>query len=95
MKVKGRHQVEVRSRNGEVSHAVVELRYRRIQVLPPIGKQKRYPALSLTVIHARERRKPRNRASIDWKLITYLPVRSRAEAVEKLRWYAMESRAVP
>lgn len=89
VKVKGRHQVEVRSRNGEVSHAVVELRYRRIQVLPPIGKQKRYPALSLTVIHARERRKPRNRASIDWKLITDLPVRSRAEAVEKLRWYAM------
>jgi hypothetical protein len=89
VKVKGRHQVEVRSRNGEVSHAVVELRYRRIQVLPPIGKQKRYPALSLTVIHARERRKPRNRASLDWKLITDLPVRSRAEAVEKLRWYAM------
>ncbi len=26
---------------------------------------------------------------IDWKLITNLPVRSRAEAIEKLDWYAM------
>jgi hypothetical protein len=25
----------------------------------------------------------------DWKLITDLPVRSRAQAIEKLRWYAM------
>ena len=86
VKVKGRHRVEVRSPNGKVRQAVVELRYCRIQVLPPIGKQKRYPALSLTVIHARERRKPRDRERIDWKLITDLPVRSRAEAVEKLRW---------
>jgi hypothetical protein len=89
VKVKGRHRVEVRSPNGKVRQAVVELRYCRIQVLPPIGKQKRYPALSLTVIHARERRKPRDRERIDWKLITDLPVRSRAEAVEKLRWYAV------
>jgi hypothetical protein len=89
VKVKGRHWVEVRSPNGKVRQAVVELRYCRIQVLPPIGKQKRYPALSLTVIHARERRKPRDRERIDWKLITDLPVRSRAEAVEKLRWYAV------
>jgi hypothetical protein len=89
VKVKGRHRVEVRSPNGKVRQAVVELRCCRIQVLPPIGKQKRYPALSLTVIHARERRKPRDRERIDWKLITDLPVRSRAEAVEKLRWYAV------
>ena len=89
VKVKGRHRVEVRSPNGKVRQAVVELRYCRIQVLPPIGKQKRYPALTLTVIHARERRKPRDRERIDWKLITDLPVRSRAEAVEKLRWYTV------
>jgi hypothetical protein len=89
VKVKGRHRVEVRSPNGKVRQAVVELRYCRIQVLPPIGKQKRYPALTLTVIDARERRKPRDRERIDWKLITDLPVRSRAEAVEKLRWYTV------
>ena len=58
-------------------------------MLPLIGNQKRYPALSLTVIHATERRTPRNRKKIDWKLITDLPVRSRKEAIEKLEWYAL------
>jgi hypothetical protein len=89
VKIKGRHQVDVRSPEGHVIPAVVELRYRRIHVLPPIGKQKRYPALTLTVIHAQERDKPRDRARIDWKLITDLPVRSRADAIQMLDWYAM------
>ncbi len=52
------------------------------------GKQSRYPTLKLTVLHAIERGKPRHRDPIDWKLITKLPVTSRAEAVEKLDWSA-------
>ena len=87
--VKGLRRVEVRDSNGNPDEAVLEIRYRRIRVLPPIGKQKRYPALSLTVIHATERRTPKNRKKIDWKLITDLPVRSRKEAIEKLEWYAL------
>ncbi|MPR31441.1 IS4 family transposase [Microvirga tunisiensis] len=89
VKVKGRHQVEVRSPKGDASLAIVELRYRRIHVLPPIGKQKRYPALTLTIIHAQERHTPKDRARIDWKLITDLPVRSRADAIQMLDWYAL------
>ena len=58
-------------------------------MLPPIGKQKRYPALALTVLQARERDAPPDRPAINWKLITDLPVASEAEAVEKLRWYAL------
>lgn len=69
-------------------HADIELRYRRIQVLPPIGKQKRYPPLSLTVLHARECGAPEGRAPIDWRLITDLPVTTPAQAIEKLDWYA-------
>ena len=87
-RVKGVHRVEVRDDKGHPETALVELRYRRIHVLPPIGKQKRYPALTLTVIHANERTKPLHRPAIEWKLITDLPVTSRAAAVEKLRWYA-------
>ena len=45
--------------------------------------------MSLTVIHAEERGTPANRDKITWKLITNLPVRSRRDAVEKIRWYAM------
>jgi len=87
--VKGLHRIEVRDSNGDPDQAVLEIRYRKIRVLPPIGKQKRYPALTLTVIHAEERGTPKNRKKIDWKLITDLPVQSRKDAIEKLEWYAL------
>ena len=88
VRLKGVHRVEVRNSKGRMEMAVVELRHRRVRVLPPIGKQKRYPALTLTVIHAKERGTPVDRPAIEWKLITDLPVATRAAAVEKLRWYA-------
>jgi Transposase DNA-binding len=86
---KGLHRVQVQDKKGNISEAVLELRYRRIRVLPPIGKQKQYPQLVLTVLHARERDKPRGRERVDWKLLTNLSVTSRADAIEKLQWYAM------
>jgi hypothetical protein len=87
--VRGLYGIEVRDENGDLEEAVLEIRYRRLRVLPPIGKQKRYPALTLTVIHAQEQGTPKNRKKIDWKLLTDLPVQSRRDAVEKLEWYAL------
>jgi hypothetical protein len=87
--VKGLHRIELRDGNGDPDEAVLEIRYRKIRVLPPIGKQNRYPALTLTVIHAEERGTPKNRKKIDWKLITDLSVGSRTDAIEKLQWYAL------
>ena len=87
--VKGLHRIDVRDNNDGPGEAVLEVRYRRIRVQPPIGKQKRYPALTLTVIYAQERGTPTNRKKIDWKLITDLPVYSRADAIKKLEWYAL------
>jgi hypothetical protein len=89
VKVQGLHRVEVRSKKGEVGEAVLELRYRRIRVLPPVAKQKQYPALMLTVLHATERNPPKGRDRVEWKLVTDLPIRSRKDAIEKLQWYAM------
>jgi Transposase DNA-binding len=88
VQVKGVHRLEVRDAKGERSEAVLEIRYRRIRVQPPIGKQQRYPELTLSVIHAHERGIPKGRERIEWKLITDLPVTSRTEAIEKLTWYA-------
>lgn len=79
-------------RNADISEAVLEIKYRRIKVLPPIGKQKEYPELLLTVIHAEERGNPKNRERIVWKLMTDLPVSSRQDSIEKLNWYAMRWR---
>jgi hypothetical protein len=87
--IKGLHHINVRDDKGRISRATLELRYRRICVMPPIGKQKSYPPLRLTVIHAIERGAPKGRKPIDWKLITDLPVQNRQGAVEKLNWYAM------
>jgi hypothetical protein len=57
-------------------------------VHPPIGKQQRYPALSLTVIHAHERGTPVGREPIRWKLLTNCPVDDLSCAIEKLDWYS-------
>jgi hypothetical protein len=89
VRVTGVHRIEVRDAKGDPTEAVLEIRYRPIRVLPPIGKQQRYPALTLYVIHARERGTPKGRERVEWKLITDLPVTTRAAAIEKLLWYAM------
>jgi hypothetical protein len=89
VRVQGLHRIQVRDKKGELSEAVLEIRYCRLVVLPPIGKQKNYPKLILTAIHAQERGRPHGRDRIDWKLLTDLPVCSRQEAVEKLVWYSM------
>lgn len=86
--LQGLHRLAVRNKQGKVSAAVLEIRYRRLVVLPPIGKQKKYPELVLTVIYAQERDQPQGREKIDWKLLTDLPVRSCLQAIEKLEWYA-------
>lgn len=87
--IKGLHRIEVRDDKGEVSEAVLELKYQRLKIRPPIGKQDRYCALILTVIHASERDTPKGREPIEWKLLTDLPVNSCEQAIEKLRWYAL------
>ena len=92
VKVKAIHQIEVRDTKGTVSQATVRVKYQRLRVYPPIGKQKEYPPLMLTVIYAQETSPPRGREKIDWKLITNLPIRSRKDALEKLVWYAMRWR---
>ena len=60
VQVQGRHHVEVRNGHGALGTATVELSYHSLRVLPPIGKRKRYPELTLTVLHARERDEPVN-----------------------------------
>ena len=78
--VKGLHRISVRDSNGDPDEAVIGIRYRKIRVLPPIGKQKRYPALTLTVIHAEERQhaeEPKeDRLEADHRSASSLPART-------------------
>ena len=86
--VRGVHEVEVRDDHGRVSTAELDVRFRRLTVRPPIGKQRRYPALELTVIHADEREAPTGREPIRWRLLTDLAVDDLKAATGKLDWYA-------
>jgi len=88
-KVRARYRVEARDANGNIELVDLDVKYAKVHVLPPIGKQKEYPPLDLTLIHATERKTPKNRERIEWKLITNLPVRSRQEAIEKMQWYEL------
>ena len=86
---RGLYRIRLRDQQGEVSEVVLEIRYRRLRIQSPQGKKKRYPALTVSVIEARERGIPHGRDKIDWKLITDLPVSSRSAAIEKVQWYAL------
>ncbi len=66
----------------------MQVRFCRMTVHPPIGKEKRYPPLPLTVLHVHERGTPVGRKPIRWKLLTDLPVNDLPAAIEKLDWYA-------
>ncbi|WP_346771690.1 hypothetical protein [Bradyrhizobium sp. 155] len=82
--VKGLHRIKVKDDKDDPDEALLEIRFRKLRILPPIGKQKKYPALTLTVIHAQERGTPKRRKKIEWKLLTDLSVQSRNDAVEKI-----------
>jgi hypothetical protein len=85
----GTHKIEVRNEADEIGTVLLEVRFKRIHVLPPIGKQKRYPALDLTVINATEIDPPSGRKPIIWKLLTDFEVETFEQACEKITWYAL------
>jgi len=86
--VRGLHSLQVRNKQGAMTTAVLELRFRKMVVRPPVSKQKHYSELVLTAIHATEIDDPKDRDRIEWKLLTNLPVRSCLDAIEKLEWYS-------
>ena len=85
----GTHEVRFRDAQGKDHRAVLSIRHATMTVRPSIGKQKKYPHQSLQIIHAEELDPPVGRAPVIWKLITNLPVKTHADAVHKLEWYAL------
>lgn len=86
------HKIERQDADGNKIEVELEIKYQLINVLPPIGKQKKHPGLRLTIIHVEEKDTPLNRDKIVWKLATNLPVNSTLEAIQKLDWYALRWR---
>ncbi len=86
--VQGYHEIETHDARGNQRKVRLSIRFCSIKVHPPVAKRKKYPSLTLTVIHAQERNVPRGRDPIRWHLITNLDVTTLQSAVEKLNWYA-------
>ena len=87
--MKGLHRIASCNVKERPHQAILEIRYRRVMVWPPVANQRHYPELRLTVIHATERGEPAGRERIEWRLFTDLPANSPVEAIEKLDWYAL------
>src|SRR5262249_48892336 len=66
---RGSHGAEARAARGGVAAAGLDWRFCGMMAPPPVGKQKRYAPLSLTVIHAHERGTPEGREPIRWNLL--------------------------
>lgn len=90
--IKAHHDIDMVDAKGKHTSVKLVIKYHQLQVLPPVGKQKKYAPLSLTVIHAEEQDSPENRPAISWKLITNLLVTTNESAIEKLQWYALRWR---
>ncbi|MCA1458424.1 hypothetical protein I6F35_35545 [Bradyrhizobium sp. BRP22] len=100
--IKGLHRIKVKDDKGDPDEALLEIRFRKLRILPPVVKQKKCPALTLTMIHVQERGRPKR---IEWKLLTNLPIRSGRRLVNliavfcsvswRVFWMTMLNRSSP
>jgi hypothetical protein len=87
--VAGQQEVHI-PRNGAraARTAKVEVRYASVTLQPPKGKK--LAAVSMWAVYAREVDPPPEvTAPLEWMLLTTVAVSSVAQAVERLRWYAL------
>jgi hypothetical protein len=66
----------------------LQIRFVAVEVQAP-KRQARAGSLRLWAVEARESRPPAGRKAILWRLLTTLPVTTAAQAIEKVRWYAV------
>ena len=66
---------------------VQSLRATRVLLRPPYRPDKKLAPVEVTVILAREENPPAGEDPIEWLLLSSLPVKSFAEACEKIQWY--------
>lgn len=85
----GQHRFVVPDHDGNPSDAVLEIKYQRLLLHPPEGKQRNYPTVMVTAIHAYEADVPTHRDRIDWKLLTDMPVADVESAIQLLGKYGM------
>jgi len=73
--------------------AEIEVRYRRVELLPPTwGTSSKHAPVKLWMIHAFEPNPPKGQERIEWYLLTTVEIRSAEDAVQCLKWYRLRWR---
>ena len=82
-------RIDLPRRRGQSARtATVDIRWNAICIeAPKTGAKKGWPPLHLWAVWAHEPHPPQGVEPIDWMLLTDLPVRTAAEAWEKVQWY--------
>lgn len=86
-KVYAKQRIEFIDKDGVLISTTLDIRVKRVELHPPIGKQAKYPDLTVFFISAIEAEVPKNRAQIKWSFITNLPVNSKKDIKQVLDWY--------
>lgn len=81
------HDIAFTNEKGKLIEARLTVKHTKLEVHPPIGKEKGYPDLELVVVSATEEIAPKNRKPICWVFITNLPVKRNQDAIKTLEWY--------
>ena len=82
-------EIEVPRRHGQSARsATMEIRWSAISIeSPKVGAKKGWPPLQLWAVWAHEINPSKGIEPLDWMLLTDLPIRTAAEAWEKVQWY--------
>jgi hypothetical protein len=67
--------------------ATVELRFIAFTLNPPKRLSSTLPDLAMSAIYVREQEPPAGEQSVEWMLLTNLPIKTFEQAYEKVPWY--------
>lgn len=82
--------VHLGARSGQVAReATLSVRWRQITLRPPNSRAKeKLPSVSVWAVWAIETNPPPGVASVEWLLLTSVPITTTEDALERLEWYA-------
>jgi len=80
-------KITLTDQNGKEVSTQIEVKFKAIEIHPPIGKEKRYSSLDLMFINAREVDPPDDRDPINWNLVTNISSRANEEVWTMINWY--------
>lgn len=89
--VEGEYCIEIRNPDDTFEKIKMNVRFTKVEVSPPIGKEKKYPSITVYYIEAKEKIKKgsNQKPRVDWKLLTNMEVSNFSDAYKMIKWYGM------